>query len=57
MNGGIGLVYSSDFYGKLVGDINRALEPLSLEFRQMMSEEDGQPVCAIVRACFRPRYA
>lgn len=48
VNDSLNLVYSLEFYDNLVDEVNRALEPLSLEFRQMMSEEDGQAVCAIV---------
>lgn len=54
VNGSLNLVYSPGFYSNLVDEVNRTLEPLFLEFRQMMSEDDGQPVCAIVslRKCF-----
>lgn len=48
VNEDLGLQYSVGYYDNLVGDVNRALEPLSLEFRQMMSEDDGRPICAIV---------
>lgn len=48
VNPGLNLVYNPDFYNNLVDEVNRSLEPLSLEFRQMMSEEDGQAVCAVV---------
>ena len=48
VNDSLNLVYSPGFYINLVDEVNRALEPLFLEFRQMMNEDDGQPVCAIV---------
>lgn len=48
VNESLGLRYSDKYFEDLIGDVQKVLEPLSLEFRQMMSEDDGQPICAIV---------
>lgn len=48
VNESLGLSYSDKYFEDMIGDVQKVLEPLSLEFRQMMSEDDGQPICAIV---------
>ncbi|KAF8319261.1 hypothetical protein DL93DRAFT_2038927, partial [Clavulina sp. PMI_390] len=48
LNKDLNIAFSNEWYEQFLVSVNGALEPFSLEFRRMKSEDTGEDVCAII---------